>query len=243
MKKFFTLIILILSINCFSQTQAEMNQHAYDDFYESDKELNKIYQTIILEYKSDTIFTRNLKKSQRIWIQFRDAELEMKYPNYSDKYYGSIHPICRAFYLRELTDKRIETLKNWINGTEESDGCNGSVKIIEEINPQNLGKASIKKDGSIFLTANMKKDHRIFGYKKKDIYSEKMILLSIFTNEVENNPFDCQYGAFYDTTGMSELNLKYISTEEDFLKIAILKNDKKLDELYMLKIWFEFKEY
>ena len=41
-----------------------------------------------------------------------------------------------------------------------------------------MGKAYIEKDGTIWMSANMKKDHRIFGYKDKDIYSEKMILLS-----------------------------------------------------------------
>ncbi|MCF4101899.1 DUF1311 domain-containing protein [Gillisia sp. M10.2A] len=239
MKEIFILIILIVSINCFSQTQAEMNQQSYEELHQSNKTLNEIYQTIITEYTSDTIFIKNLKRSQRLWIQFRDAQIEMKYPEYVDKLYGSIHPTCRVIYQRELTQKRIATLNNWLSGTEEGDVCNGSVKIISNIDPQFRGKAFIEKDGLIWLNANMKRDHRIFGYKEKDICSEKMILLSVFTNEVENNPFDCQYGAYYDTSGMKEISLKYISTEGDFLKVAVIKKDKKLDEIYMLKNWFE----
>lgn len=219
-----------------------MNKEAYADFNKSDKVLNEIYRTIISEYKSDTIFVEKLKKSQRLWIQFRDAEIEMKFPNHTDKIYGSIHPTCRAFYLMELTDKRIETLKEWVGGTEEGDACNGSVKITEEIDSQYMGKAFIEKDSSIWITASMKKDHRIFGYKNKDIHSEKMILLSVFTNEVENNPFGCRYGAFYDTYGMKDRKLKYVSTEDDFLKIEIIQNGKSIDEVYMLKKWFEFEK-
>lgn len=242
MKNLLTFIILTIGFNCFSQTQAEMNKQAYALFNKSDKQLNEIYQTILSEYKSDTTFVENLKKSQRLWVQFRDTEMEMKFPNYTDKIYGSIHSTCRAFYLKELTDKRIETLKEWVGGTEEVDACNGSVKIIEEIDSQYMGKAFIEKDNSIWMTRSMKKEHRIFGYKNKSIYSEKMILLSVYTNEVENNPFGCKYGAFYDTNGMKDMELKYVATENDFLKIEIIKNGKTIDQVYMLKKWFEFKQ-
>ena len=220
-----------------------MNKEAYAEFNESDKLLNEIYKTILSEYKTDTIFVENLKKSQRIWIEFRDAEMEMKYPNYTEKIYGSIHPTCRAFYLKELTDKRIETLKIWVGGTEEGDACCGSVKIIEEIDSEYMNKAYIEKNGEVWMTANMKRDHRIFGYENKDIYSEKMILLSVFTNEVENNPFECKYGAFYDTSGMKEISLKYISNEGEFLKFEIFnEKEGKSDIIYMLKKWFEFEK-
>lgn len=242
MKHLLLFIISILCFNCFSQTQAEMNKEAYSEFNKSDLQLNEIYQTVLSDYEKDSIFVNNLKKSQRIWIQFRDAEMDMKYPNYPEKIYGSIHPTCRAFYLKELTDKRIKTLKIWISGIEEGDTCNGSIKIIEEIDSDNMEKAYIEKDGSIWMTVNMKKDHRIFGYKEKNIYSMKMILFSIFTNEVKNNPFDCKYGAYYDTNGMGDLNLRYIGSEDDFLRIAILKEGKTIDEVYMLKKWFEFEK-
>ncbi|PCJ64883.1 MAG: hypothetical protein COA58_11460 [Bacteroidetes bacterium] len=242
MKSILTFVLLTLSFTCFPQTQAEMNQEAYAEFSTSDKQLNDIYKTILSEYKTDSIFIENLKKSQRIWIQFRDAEMEMKYPNYSDQRYGSIHPICRAFYLKELTDKRTNTLKKWVAGMEEGDACNGSVKTIEEIGSPFMGKAYITKDSFIWIAANMKKDHRIFGYNQTDIYSKKMILISIFTNEVKNNPFNCTYGAFYETNEMRDMSLKYVTTEDDFLKIEILREGQTVDTVYMLKKWFEFEK-
>lgn len=241
MNRILFILFLTFNLSCFSQTQAEMNKEASAEFNESDKQLNEIYKTILSEYKTDTFFVENLKKSQRIWIQFRDAEMEMKYPNYPEKIYGSIHPTCRAFYLKELTDNRIKTLNIWVSGTAEGEVCNGSVRILESIGSGYMEKAYIEKDGSIWMRANMKKDHRIFGYKEKDIYSEKMILLSIFTNEVKNNPFDCKYGAFYETSGMNDLKLKYIETVDDFLKIEITKEGKTIDIIYMLKKWFEFE--
>ncbi|WP_159023834.1 lysozyme inhibitor LprI family protein [Formosa sp. L2A11] len=130
MKKILIILFLTYNLSSFSQTQAEMNKDSYLEYNASDKQLNEVYKTILSEYKTDTLFIENLKKSQRLWIQFRDAEMEMKYPNYPEKMYGSIQPTCRALYLKALTDKRIETLNVWVTGIEEGDTCNGSVKII-----------------------------------------------------------------------------------------------------------------
>lgn len=128
MNKIILLFLLTFSINCFSQTQAEMNQQAYASYNKADKKLNTIYQKILVKYKTDKLFVANLKKSQRIWISFRDAEIDMKYPNYPNQNYGSIHPTCRAVYLTELTESRIKTLNVWLNGIKEGDACSGSVK-------------------------------------------------------------------------------------------------------------------
>ena len=128
MDKIILLLLLTFSINCFSQTQAEMNQQAYASYNKADKKLNTVYQKILVKYKTDKLFVTNLKKSQRIWISFRDAEMDMKYPNYPNQNYGSIHPTCRAVYLTELTESRIKTLTVWLNGIKEGDACSGSVK-------------------------------------------------------------------------------------------------------------------
>lgn len=39
----------------------------------------------------------------------------------------------------------------------------------------NITKAYILKDSLLYLTADMKKDHRIFGYEKPDLTSKKTI--------------------------------------------------------------------
>ena len=63
-----------------------------------------------------------------------------------------------------------------------------------------------------------------------------------YTNEVEHNLFSCKYGAFYDTNGMKDLEFKYIATENEFMKIELIKNGKAIDQVYMLKKWFEFEK-
>ena len=128
--KFILTILICFSFSIgFAQTQLEMNQQANDSYRKVNKELNEIYKQILIEYKTDTVFVKNLKSSQRIWITFRDAELKVKYPERETEYYGSIHPVCVANYLEKLTRERINTLKVWITGIEEGDCCSGSVKM------------------------------------------------------------------------------------------------------------------
>jgi uncharacterized protein YecT (DUF1311 family) len=129
MKKLLLLLLGLTSVIVFGQTQTEMNKESMNSFEKADRELNEVYKKILTEYKSDTIFIKNLKSSQRIWITFRDAELKMKYPEKEPGWYGSMHPMCVSEYLEELTKERTKTLKAWLEGIEEGDGCGGSIKF------------------------------------------------------------------------------------------------------------------
>ena len=129
MKRIIGLLALSYTVMiCNAQTQLEMNTNANAKYQEADKKLNTMYQEILKEYVSDTTFIKNLKIAQRIWIQFRDAEMKMKYPDRPAGGYGSVQPMCWAEYLTQLTEERITTLKEWIDGIEEGDVCSGSVK-------------------------------------------------------------------------------------------------------------------
>jgi uncharacterized protein YecT (DUF1311 family) len=130
MKKLITIIVLTLTINCFSQTQGEMNTDASNAYKKVDMELNNVYQKVLTEYKSDLTFINRLKKAQRIWISYRDAELEMKFPAENKQYeYGSIYPMCVSYFLKGLTEERTEKLRVWLTGIQEGDACSGSVKM------------------------------------------------------------------------------------------------------------------
>jgi len=123
------LTILLLTIICiwtkgFTQSQTEMNLQSIQSAKKVDNELNTIYQKVLTEYKSDTVFIKNLKVAQQAWITFRDAELHMKFPERGPNWYGSIQPVCVSAYIEHLTRERIRTLKIWIEGIEEGDACN-----------------------------------------------------------------------------------------------------------------------
>ncbi len=131
MRLYVVLLMVWISSSASAQTQLETNQITNNVYEKADKELNDLYHKILIEYKTDTVFIKNLKASQRIWITFRDAELKMKFPEREPGYYGSVLPMCVASYLEKLTRERIKTLKVWIDGIQEGDACNGSVKTKE----------------------------------------------------------------------------------------------------------------
>jgi uncharacterized protein YecT (DUF1311 family) len=130
-KVFFIVSIFWIVTNSYGQTQPELNESQFKLYEKAEKELNAIYQKILKEYKADTAFIKNLKTAQKLWIQFRDAEMKMKYPEREPGYYGSIQPLCWSIYLTELTQSRSKTLKIWLDGIEEGDACGGTVKRKE----------------------------------------------------------------------------------------------------------------
>jgi uncharacterized protein YecT (DUF1311 family) len=121
-------IIICLPFSCFCQSQAEMNMEAKRKYELADKKLNSTYQRLLREYSKDLNFVQNLKKSQRIWIQFRDSELAMMYPEKETSYYGSVFPLCWYSYMEELTKERIVKLSTWLTGVSEGEVCSGSIK-------------------------------------------------------------------------------------------------------------------
>jgi uncharacterized protein YecT (DUF1311 family) len=119
-------LFLLFVPSVFAQTQTAMDNKAKSEFDKVDAELNQIYQKIIHDYSDDSIFIKNLREAQRLWVKFRDAQVNMKYPSDEE---GSVFPMCRYYYLSELTSERIKELKPWLEGVEEGDDCAGSIKI------------------------------------------------------------------------------------------------------------------
>ena len=117
--------------DCFDKavTQADLNDCAGGQFAEADAELNRVYKAILEKYKKDPLFIEKLRAAQRAWLAYRDAEIAAKYPHAEEpRYYGSIFPMCDALYRAQLTEERVEKLREWLDGGEEGDACGGSVE-------------------------------------------------------------------------------------------------------------------
>ncbi|NSL89407.1 DUF1311 domain-containing protein [Chitinophaga sp. Mgbs1] len=121
-----TLLLVAASVTGFAQSQAELNKKAEKDYREADKELNTVYQQIVKDYAANKNFLTHLKDAQKVWIQLRDAQVKMMFPE-SAKFYGSVFPMCKSNYLTELTHQRIETLRTWLSPHQEGDVCSGSI--------------------------------------------------------------------------------------------------------------------
>ena len=104
MKKIAIVFSLIMSVLSFAQNQTEMNIDSYKQYLKVDKELNVVYQKVLKKYSTDKVFLKKLKIAQNLWIKFRDAEAEAKYPAEDKKYeYGSVFPVCYNSFMEDLT--------------------------------------------------------------------------------------------------------------------------------------------
>ena len=127
----FSTILCLLTACCAAQTQTEMNDKAAGDFQKADKELNVIYQKVLKEYAADTAFIGYFKAAQKIWVQFRDAEMKAMYPEWA-YLHSNVFPMCWNNYQAELTTERTRKLKRWLAGNEDDDVCQGSIKIRKQ---------------------------------------------------------------------------------------------------------------
>ena len=134
MNKLAPITLLIIGSYLYGQTQLEYNLEASKTYKKTDLELNQVYKRILNLYSNDTLFIKNLRTSQRNWIRFRDSEFKMRYPEYTNEMrYGSMQPSCENHFLAKITSKRIKTLKLWLQGTSDGDGCSGSIKHVTHL--------------------------------------------------------------------------------------------------------------
>jgi uncharacterized protein YecT (DUF1311 family) len=123
------LVIAFFIINLkpsYEQTQGEMNHDVGIKYHAADSELNAVYRKILTTYSDDTLFIKEIKIAQSLWVQLREAEVNARY--LPGKFYGSVEPMCRLMLLEDLTRERTKCLKIWIDGDEEGDACEGTIK-------------------------------------------------------------------------------------------------------------------
>ena len=107
MKITFITLSMILSVAVLT-SQEQVNGRA--TFEKSDKRLNDAFQLLIAAKRSDSAYIKNLRASQRVWIQFRDAELKLMYPNPASVENDAFLPMTQAIYLSRFTDERANVL-------------------------------------------------------------------------------------------------------------------------------------
>jgi hypothetical protein len=115
--------------------------------------------------------------------------------------------------------------------------------VPPEISEEAMQRAVISKRDSIFhVYSNIRADYRIIGYELPDTNARKMVLFSVFTSDVKDNPFKCPYGSYYDSAQRDELVIKYIGEQGSFIEAHISGNRKKPATVYFEKKWIEFDE-
>lgn len=126
MRWFILLLVLSCGLGGLAQTQLTLNDQAAKEAKQADEKLNLVYKQVLGLYAKNTEFVAKLKKAQRLWVDFRDAQLALVYPERPAGYYGSSMPMCRSLYLTRLTKTRTEELEELLASTE-GDICGGVI--------------------------------------------------------------------------------------------------------------------
>jgi uncharacterized protein YecT (DUF1311 family) len=98
------------SSNAVAQTQLEMNDKAAAEFAKADKELNEVYAKVIgvLDEQAKEM----LKRSQRAWVSFRDAEAGFRAD--AEARGGSMWPLVHESVRGKLTRERVKSLREYL---------------------------------------------------------------------------------------------------------------------------------
>jgi len=133
MKKVLILLVIFFTYSSlFAQTQSEMNIQASNSYKKVDNELGLVYQQILKKYSKNTKFINYLRASERLWIQFRDAEVKMMFPADDTRMaYGSMYPLLYYGLLEDLTKSRLKELTLWVNPKQQD--MQGSIGDYEGI--------------------------------------------------------------------------------------------------------------
>jgi uncharacterized protein YecT (DUF1311 family) len=110
-----------------AQSQREIESRTCAAYQAAEKELNDVYDAVLARYAQDREFVTKLRRSQRAWVAYRDAELAALYPSKEKQAsYGSVYETCNCDARSQMIAQRIETLRQWLTGVEEGEVCAGS---------------------------------------------------------------------------------------------------------------------
>ncbi len=103
------LAIALWPLGAVAQTQAEMNESAAKEAAAADQELNAVYKKVLAS--QDEEGTALLRKSQRAWLAYRDAEAAFSADLFRG---GSLAPMQYSETLATLTRERTAQLKAYL---------------------------------------------------------------------------------------------------------------------------------
>ena len=108
------LLCLLLISGCLqtadAQSQQEMNAEAAAEFTKADKELNEVYAKVLGVLDDEA--KERLKRSQRAWVAFRDAEADFRAD--AEARGGSMWPLVHEGIRGTLTKERVKALREYL---------------------------------------------------------------------------------------------------------------------------------
>jgi hypothetical protein len=115
--------------------------------------------------------------------------------------------------------------------------------------PDEIHKASIQKgtinlsDSILSISGSIQADYRVIGFANPDTCSKRLIVFSVFTRDVDGNPYGCQYGSYYSTQSIDSVLIKYTAKVKGFIQASVIVNGLKKTSVYFESRWIRFTKY
>jgi uncharacterized protein YecT (DUF1311 family) len=93
-----------------AQSQQEMNAEAAESFKKADQELNAVYAKVMANLDDEA--KEHLKRSQRAWVAWRDAEAAFRAD--AEARGGSLWPLIHEGIRSRLTKERVKGLREML---------------------------------------------------------------------------------------------------------------------------------
>ena len=102
---------------CTDGGQLALNECARDAAARADRDMGRVYRALVRAESDDPLFISKLKKAQRAWVAFRDAELAARFAcEEADPKmcWGSMYPMSCFSAKAELTKERTKHLRRML---------------------------------------------------------------------------------------------------------------------------------
>lgn len=98
-----------------------------------------------------------------------------------------------------------------------------------------------KKTKAFAVKAELADHYSVIGFAEPDRGSKKVILFSVFGNEVKDNPMNLPLGAYAETTALKEgERIEFDSESGPFVKLNFIHPDNSITPFYLARSFVKF---
>ena len=108
-------------------SQIDQSRNSCSDYLKVKKGMDDMVKSIEEEYAKYPKFLVNFKKAQEGWVSYREAQIDMIFPEANKAQYGTLYPTCRCNWLIEFTNQRLDFLIKFVSNTYDVESCGGAV--------------------------------------------------------------------------------------------------------------------
>lgn len=128
MNKFFRTFLLLALLNTPLLAMAGGNRQleVCTELTNATAEMADMIAKIESRKSADAAFLRALNTSQKAWLEYMQAQVEMELPSKTRTDYATVLPMCLCVARLQMIEERMAVLAQWVDPGFEGDVCTGN---------------------------------------------------------------------------------------------------------------------